>query len=202
MGSGSEGYSIYPDWNVYAILQVWETESDAKSYFSSHPLARAYADRSQRSCHLYMNLLRAKGSWSGGNPFGPAEKPGPHGKQHSGADHAFPIAVLTRATIRKRHLFRFWHYVPYSQKPLESAEGLLFHKGIGEIPFLQMATFSLWRDEADMKRFAYGSVNHQGAIAKTRRLDWYREELFARFRPYRTEGTWPGIPRWPSGASE
>lgn len=40
--------------------------------------------------------------------------------------------------------------------------------------------------------FAYKSKDHQNAIKKTRQLDWYKEELFSRFQPYRSEGTWNG----------
>lgn len=190
MGSGSEGYSTYPDWKVYAILQVWESRDAAKAYFETHPLASQYKRRSENQWRLYMKLTRARGSWGGGNPFGEALSGGDLPDETT----ASPIAVLTRATIRKRHLLRFWRYVPYSQLPLAQARGLLFHKGIGEVPFLQMATFSLWESEADMKRFAYKSENHQGAIAETRRLDWYREELFARFIPVESSGYWPGVP--------
>jgi heme-degrading monooxygenase HmoA len=185
MGSGAEGYSTYPDWNVYTILQVWDSLQSAEAYFGTHPLAAAYAERSQHAWQLYMKALRSKGSWSGINPFE---------GQISGIDPSGCIAVLTRATIRKRYLRRFWKYVPHSQRPLESAEGLIFHKGIGEVPYLQMATFSLWETDAAMKAFAYGTAAHKTAIAKTRELDWYREELFARFTLFKIVGEWPGVP--------
>jgi hypothetical protein len=74
---------------------------------------------------------------------------------------------------------------------------LLFTKGIGEVPFLQMATFSLWKDKQSLMDFAYKSREHTEAIAKTRSLDWYNEELFSRFEPYRSKGTWDGVPSLP-----
>jgi hypothetical protein len=51
-----------------------------------------------------------------------------------------------------------------------------------------------------LKAFAYQGKEHRGAIEKTRQLNWYKEELFSRFQPYLSVGTWggrqllPGLP--------
>ena len=55
-----------------------------------------------------------------------------------------------------------------------------------------MATFSLWENIDALISFACNSTEHQEAIRKTRKIDWYKEELFVRFQPYRTIGTWGG----------
>lgn len=184
LGTGGSGFSTRPDWGVYALLQVWESESGALAFFDSHPMMREFRKRAEESLSLFMHPLRSRGKWNGRNPF----------KTEGGQVPAEgPVVVLTRATIRKRYLFRFWRYVPTSQRPLGSMPGLLYSKGIGETPFIDMATVSLWEDAAAMEAYAYGTDAHKGAIRKTRELDWYREELFARFRPYRTLGSWEGI---------
>jgi heme-degrading monooxygenase HmoA len=54
-----------------------------------------------------------------------------------------------------------------------------------------MATFSLWKDFESVKQFAY-SKQHKEAIKKTREYEWYSEELFSRFQPYKSSGTWEG----------
>ena len=82
--------------------------------------------------------------------------------------------------------------MPTSQQPLHDNPGLLFTKGIGEAPIVQMATFSLWKNAEALRAFAYQSAEHRAAIAQTRALDWYAEELFGRFQPYRSVGTWGG----------
>jgi hypothetical protein len=53
-----------------------------------------------------------------------------------------------------------------------------------------MATFSLWKVES-VKQFAYKSKQHKEA-SKKREYEWYSEELFSRFQPYKSSGTWEG----------
>jgi hypothetical protein len=131
-----------------------------------------------------MKPRQAKGLWSGGNPFIVSKD----------LDEANPlIAVITRATIRTSKLLKFWRYVPTSQRPIEQGcEGLIYTKGVGEAPLVQMATFSLWENIEALKNYAYKSPEHQVAIQKTRQIDWYKEEMFVRFQPYRSIGTWGG----------
>ena len=97
---------------------------------------------------------------------------------------------ITRATIKLSWLFRFWKYVPTSQEPLDGNKGLIYTKGIGEVPVVQMATFSLWKNFNAVKEYAYKSKQHKEAIKKTRKNKWYKEELFSRFHPYKSLGTW------------
>jgi len=185
LGTGSEGFSTWPDWSVYGLLQVWDNEALAESFFGSHHQMRAFLNRSDESLRIFMRPIRSKGLWDGQNPFE---------AEAETAEDSGPIAVLTRATIRKKYLLRFWKYVPHSQQPLGAAEGLLYSKGVGETPFTDMATFSIWERPEAMQAYAYGTEAHMEAIRKTRELGWYREELFARFRPYRIAGTWKDIP--------
>jgi len=186
LGTGKAGFSTSPDWAVYGLLQVWDGEAAAEDFFESHPQMQAFKACTSEYLCLFMQPIRSMGQWNGRNPFETSSY---------AAGVQGPIAVLTRATIRKRHLYRFWKYVPRSQRPLGKMPGLLYSKGIGETPFIDMATISLWESVAAMQHYAYGTDAHKGAIQKTRELGWYREELFARFSPYRAEGSWEDIPR-------
>jgi heme-degrading monooxygenase HmoA len=184
MGSGKGiGFNPLPDWSVYSLLQIWESEAAANTFFTENALTKKYENQTAEMWTLYMRNISAGGAWSGGNPF---EK----SSQLSAKNPA--IAVITRATIKWSMLPQFWKYVPVSHQSLAGNEGLIYTKGIGEVPILQMATFSLWKDLESVKKFAYESKEHQVAIQKTRRLEWYSEELFSRFQPYKELGSWGG----------
>jgi quinol monooxygenase YgiN len=185
MGSGRAlGFNPLPDWGVYAMLGVWENEQAADDYFHHADIFQRYRAHSSEQWTVYMKSRQAKGLWSGGNPFTPS----------TDLDESNPlVAVITRATIRANKLIKFWRYVPTSQRPVQQGcTGLIYTKGIGEAPLVQMATFSLWENMEALHNFAYHSVEHQVAIQKTRQIDWYKEEMFVRFQPYRSEGSWGG----------
>lgn len=183
LGSGKgRGFNPLPDWSVYCLLQVWESEEDANEFFNSSDLMRQYAVHSDELYTLYMKNISADGTWVGKNPF----------EKGAEMDPDQPIAVITRATIKWNWLLRFWTYVPTSQQALNGNEGLIYTKGVGEIPIVQMATFSLWKNFEAVKQFAYKSKQHQEAIRRTRKNNWYKEELFSRFQPYKSTGNWEG----------
>ena len=183
LGSGrGKGFNPFPDWSVYCLLQVWESEEAAHAFFNSSELMKQYTHRTDELFTLYMKNISAGGTWVGKTPF----------KKGADLNPDLPIAVITRATIKWNWLIRFWKYVPTSQEALDGNEGLIYTKGVGEIPIVQMATFSLWKNFEAVKQFAYNSKQHQEAIRRTRKNDWYREELFARLQPYKSVGTWGG----------
>ena len=184
LGSGKAGFKPMPDWTVYALLQVWENQEKADRFFQASSLMEKYRRHSGEQWTLYMKNKMARGQWSGKNPFA---------AQANLSESITSVAVITRATIRYRFLRKFWRSVPASQRPLKDNPGLIFTKGIGEVPFLQMATFSLWKDQAALDDFAYRSREHIKVIGDTRTLGWYREELFSRFQPFRSAGTWTGV---------
>jgi len=180
MGSGKGmGFNPLPDWSVYALLQTWKTETQADDFFAKSELMQRYSQHTSGYRIYYMKNIVARGKWSGQNPFVP----------HPELDKDNPqLAIITRATIKPSKLYRFWKYVPTSQKRLLDNSDLMYTKGIGEMPIIQMATFSLWKNKEAVQQFAYKSKEHATAIKMTRELGWYSEELFARFQPYRIEG--------------
>ena len=65
--------------------------------------------------------------------------------------------------------------------------------GVGEVPWIKQATFSIWQTKNAMKQYAYGMKQHAQVIGKTRKEKWYSEELFVRFKVLGASGTLNGI---------
>jgi hypothetical protein len=76
-------------------------------------------------------------------------------------------------------------------KSLEGYDGLAVD-GVGEWPLIQQATLSIWKTQAEMIDYAYKMKKHKEVVRLTRKLKWYKEELFARFIPYQFVGQWNG----------
>lgn len=92
------------------------------------------------------------------------------------------VAVLTRASIRLSKLFRFWKFVPAAATQLKKQAGLQFTIGIGEIPFIKQATFSVWDSIESIKNYAYQQPIHKEIVRLTKKENWYSEEMFVRFK--------------------
>lgn len=184
MGSGKGlGFNPLPDWSVYAVLQIWDSEKDAHIFFENSSLFHQYRQKSHQIITLFLKNITAHGLWSKSNPFDVSDS----------LEKNLPIAVITRATIKNAQLMRFWRYVPTAEKPIKNAKGLIYTKGIGEMPIKQMATFSIWENLEAVKAYAYQSKAHSEAIKMTKKYNWYSEELFARFQVYKTIGNWTAI---------
>ncbi|MEL6318328.1 MAG: hypothetical protein AAFR16_11905, partial [Pseudomonadota bacterium] len=105
--------------------------------------------------------------------------------------------ILTRASVKPRHALAFWRRVPgirdsLSTGALSGGVRPLFQIGMGERPWINQVTFSVWRDYAHAKAFAYGDGPHRAAIRQVRARDWFNEELYARFEVLSAEGHWNG----------
>ncbi len=183
LGSGGgNGFQIWPNLGVYGLLGVWENETMALAFLESHPLFAELNRRSREQWTVFMRTAVAHGSWDGINPFEGKEK----------VDEEDPICVLTRATIKTKKLWQFWRFVPRVSRAVGDQAGRHFSVGVGELPLMQQATFSVWNSSREMKAYAYQDKYHKEVIRRTRALGWYKEELFARFTPYAERGTWEG----------
>ncbi len=191
MGVGKPGFDPRPDWSKYMHVQVWENEKFAVDYFQNHPFHAKLKRRAVKFQQVFLKNLKARGQWAGKNPF----------KESTQLDDQNDfIFVLTRARIKLLFLKRFWDYVPKSQQGLDENPDLLYKIGVGEWPVTHMATLSLWKNSNALKKFAYRGKEHRGAIQQTQALQWYSEEMFSRFQPYRIVGDFdefevPGILR-------
>lgn len=139
------------------------------------------------SWHVRMRGAGGHGSWRGRSIPEMLRSPAYRGGESQG-----PMAMITRADVRPRSWRTFSREARIVDLELQAADGLLAVVGIGEAPILRLGTFSLWRDVTAMSEFARQGPQHQRAVARTRSEHWYGEEMFARFVPFRSTGTWDG----------
>lgn len=181
LGTGSGvGYSVWPDWGVYGMLAVWENEQCAMDYLESD-LMRSFQNHSREVYTIFLKPISSRGTWTG---FGDWQFSDP-------MPESSLVAALTRATLRPKFLFKFWQMVPGVSAEHDGYKGLIFTKGVGEIPLFEQATFSIWENVESMEEFAYKTF-HGEAVKITRKYHGFREEMFTRLKPYRAVGSWKG----------
>ena len=181
-GSGTgEGFTPLPNTGVYAILATWPDVDTARERTATADIYRRYRRRACENWTVFLAPTSARGAWSGTAPFRPQADTG-----------AGPLAALTRATVRPSAALRFWKRVPDISAVIGSDPNVAFKIGIGEIPLLHQVTFSIWPDNDSMAAFARRDGPHARAIRAVRDGDWFREELYARFRVLNSRGTWEG----------
>lgn len=172
MGSGGgKGFDFMPSFDTYAWLMVWDSESDANEFYTSHPYFLKYQGKCISSKTFYLKNIMSHGKWSKVEPFEKGATPQDNDR----------IMVLTRARIKWNKLYQFWNKVGRTANELYKFPELEFAIGIGELPFIQQATLSIWTNSNAMKNYAYTDQTHKNVIALTRKYQWYSEELFARF---------------------
>ena len=170
LGTGAgAGFSLRPDFSTYALLTVWDNEQRKEKAFDKAAVLQAFLIDLQNSGSIryvpytptasgvVSRHLRYKNLW-GINPLG-----------------------SSRATLNPFRLIDFWHHVPQASRAIKQAKGVGFFKGIGEWPFVQQATFSIWESAEAIRTFAYESQAHASIVKKTRERKWYKEDMFNRF---------------------
>lgn len=164
-----------------ALFAVWDDETALDRFLAESPIARRW-EQAEEAWHVRLRGLGGHGTWRGVDPLDGLEAGSIDG----------PVATITRADVRLRSWRAFRRAGHPVSAELRTAAGLLAVVGIGEAPVGRLGTFSLWRSLADMRQFAVGMPEHREVIRRTRQEAWYGEELFARFEPYGSSGTWAG----------
>ena len=181
MGSGKNGtFDKVPDWRQWAVLLV---SADEKGLAIPYFIQKWWHFFGCETFTLVLEPIEGHGVWDGKPCFGQLPR---------SSDYDGMIGILTRATIRVSGFTSFWKHVPVVARQMEDAQGLIHSFGIGEIPWIKQATFSIWENKAAMKNFAYQMQEHAEVIRKTHAEKWYSEEMFVRFRILSANGTLRG----------
>jgi hypothetical protein len=192
LGCGKNGtFDKIPDLQQWAVLIV--TKGPQESYYqSSFDYKRLYGSFITKwwkffGCSqwtLILEPIEGHGTWDGKQAFGSL----PRASEYDGL-----IAVLTRASIHINRLQHFWKHVGGVSRLMYSSEGFITSLGIGEVPWIKQATFSIWENKESLKTFAYKMKEHTEVIRKTKQEKWYSEDMFVRFKIIASHGTINGI---------
>lgn len=192
MGCGRNGtFDKTPDWRQWAVLLVWQKQADTSDAPSRADMAGKRPGLFNswwqffgcEKWELLLEPIEGHGTWDGKGCFGDLPKQ---------TDHKGLIGILTRATIRPGKLGSFWKHVDCVASQMTAADGFITSLGIGEVPWIKQATFSIWENREKMKQFAYQMQEHAEVIRKTRKEDWYSEDMFVRFRILSAKGSLQG----------
>jgi len=185
LGSGAgQGFSIWPDWGTYAWFTVWENPESAEAFWSNDPMFQDLLGYATSVYGWEARPLRGHGTWNGQQPFAFPE---------AGVRTAGSVAVLTRASIARKQALRFWWNVPRASRGVQDQPGLRYAKGVGEYPLVEQATMSVWNSTDELDAFAYRSRQHAPMVQKTRKHQWYSEEMFIRMEVLNVIGELPNF---------
>ena len=157
----------------FGLVALWDDEASLNAWLATQPrLAGDYRVR--------LEPLRAFGRIAAMGDLVDGEQP---------VEEDERVAVLTYGRLRPRVAH---HFLRASAKAegRAVADPAMTHGTAMAGPPRTVATFSLWRTAAEMKRYAYDPGSHTDAMKAMRVHDFHSEYVFARFRPSGDEGTW------------
>ncbi|MEY2634881.1 MAG: hypothetical protein RIS75_821 [Actinomycetota bacterium] len=163
----------------WALLTVWDSLEQARE-FQNSSLVLSWNRITSESGHVVMQPISSHGEWSGRSLFE---------SDPQRVTEDAPIAVITRARIKPRMWRTFYRAVEPVATDLVNRTEVPIRFGIGEAPIGLQGTFSIWRNAQAIRNFAYESPAHKQAIKQTQTLQWYSEELFARFSIIEARGS-------------
>jgi hypothetical protein len=161
------------------MIAAWRDDGAFDDFSRRHPVAERFAP----GWEVRLQPLRVFGSWAG--------MPGLPAKALPVGDDE-PVGVLTLGRLRLRRVGAFRRSAAPAEADAIASPALLAGTGLARPPRL-VATFSLWRGAATMRKYATNAGgSHRAAVEADRVRPFHHESAFIRFRPYASRGSWDG----------
>jgi len=163
------------------LIAAWDGDSAIDRFLAEHP----FAERLAGGWHGRLEPLHCFGSWAGMSDLPARDLP---------AKDDEPVAALTLGRLRISRTRAFLRSARPTERDAMTNPGVVAVTGFGRLtPPRLVSTFSIWRNLAAMREYAFGrDGSHQAAVAVDRGKPFHRESAFIRFRPYASQGTWDG----------
>ena len=173
-----------PEFRRWGFFAIWQEEAALNRFLEASPVAREWQERATETWHGWLQPIHAGGSWRGMKlleGLQPVEVP------------KAPVVVLTRADVRLLKVPVFWLWATYpAMTDVRQAPRFVAGVAMTERPFVEVATFTVWRSHDDATNFAYRRRAHQGIIARNDQERIMKAFSAAYFHLYRSAGTWRG----------
>jgi hypothetical protein len=158
----------------FALVALWDDDAALDAWLAAAP-------RLAGDWHVRLEPLRAFGRIAAMGGLVEREQP---------VDDDERVAVLTYGRLRPRVAHHFLRASARAEGRAVDDPAMVRGTAMAGLP-RTVATFSLWRTAAEMRRYAYDRGAHTDAMRAMREHDFHSEYVFARFRPYGDAGSWP-----------
>jgi spheroidene monooxygenase len=167
----------------WGLLCGWNSGEAREEFLSDATRLHPFLASARESWSVSLDTVRVvQGKWRGWRPSADGVAP-------LAPDE--PLAVMTYGKLRARYLPTFTWNNRKVVREIAGNPGLVMRIGLVDHPMVR-CTFSLWRSEEDVVRFAYGGGVHDPIQRRSLDVPWGGDWLFARFRPIASSGTWGG----------
>jgi hypothetical protein len=170
-----------PEPGRIGLIAAWEDDAALDRFLAGHPFAESMAG----GWHVRLEPLRCFGSWAGLPGLPTREKP---------VDDEGPVVALTLGRLRILRTRPFLKAGGPAERDAVADPAVLAVTGFARPAFPRLvSTFSIWRNAAAMREYAFGRTgSHQAAVRADRARPFHHESAFVRFRPYASVGSWDG----------
>lgn len=163
------------------LIAAWNDDAALDRFLADHPVGETIA----AGWHARLEPLRCFGSWAA-MPGLPAKELQVGGEE--------PVAALTLGRLRFLRTRPFLKAGAPAERDAVANPAVLASTGFGRFARPRLvSTFSIWRNAAAMREYAFGKGgSHQAAVKADRARPFHHESAFVRFRPYASQGLWDG----------
>jgi hypothetical protein len=167
----------------WALLCGWEDGSARDRFLADPEPLRPFLEPAREAWSVSLDTVRlVSGEWRGW-------RPSTDDVDALGRDE--PLAVITYGRLRPRYVPTFMWNNRKAVRQIVRHPGLISMVGLSD-GIGVASTFSLWRSQGDVVRYAYGPGVHKPIQRRSLDVPWASEWFFARFRPVASSGTWSG----------